>query len=166
MKGSAQVKDTLFANVVDAAKITTMPGLAHSVEGVDVVSPPLATSWASINSVTVNVPAPGYVLIFISFRLQSDHTLSDETQAYLGISKKSDGTGIKNAVHWYISKLDATEWAEEYFSFQMPMTVTTSGLQTFFLMGYRESGTDRDRVLWDNCYMTALYIPVAYGTVE
>lgn len=164
VKGSAHVKDTVYANVVSASKVNIMPGLAHSVTGID--NSPLATSWASINSVTVNVPAPGYVLIFISFNLQSDHTLGDKTEAYFGISKKSDGTEIKDGAHWSIGQLESTSWATETFSFQMPITMTSAGLQTFFLMGYRESGTDRDLVYWNTCYMTALYIPVAYGTVE
>ena len=57
--GSAQVKDTLYANVVNASKITNMPGLANSIVGSPDTYHSLATTWAELTSVTINVPAPG-----------------------------------------------------------------------------------------------------------
>jgi hypothetical protein len=166
VNGSAQVRDTLFTNVLEATTVTTMPGLAHSIAGTGVVSTPLATSWGVMNSVTLNIPAPGYVLIFLTYRLQSDHTLGDQTNVSIGISGKSDGTEITELPGWYISTLRGTTWETEHFAVQQPVHVTTGGSHTFFLMGYREGGSGKDLVYWDRCYMTALYFPVAYGTVE
>ncbi len=166
VKGSAQVKDTLYANVVNAAKITNMPGLAHSVVGSPGTYPTLATSWAELNSVTVNVPAPGYVLLFASCELESDHDYNDLTSVYLGVSKTSDGAGIKEIAHWRVSNLTGSDLFHEVISAQAPLQVTTTGTQTFYLMGYRVGGDGSDVVYRHQCNLTALYIPVAYGTVE
>jgi hypothetical protein len=161
--GSAQVKDTLFVNVVNAAKITNMPGLAHSVVGSPGTYPTLETSWAELNSVTVNVPAPGYVLLMASCEFESDHTYYDQTSVYLGVSKTSDGTGIKEIAHWRISYLTGSDLLHDVISAQAPLQVTSAGTQTFYLMGYRVGA---DVVYRHQCNLTALYIPVAYGTVE
>jgi len=164
--GSAQVKDTLYANVVNAAKITTMPGLAHSIVGSPDTYHSLATSWAELNSVTVNVPAPGYVLLFASCELLSDHAYNDVTAVYLGVSKTSDGTGIKQIAHWKVNILTGSDFISEFISAQAALQVTSSGSQTFYLMGYRKGGDDTDVVYRHQCNLTAVYFPVAYGTVE
>ena len=163
VKGSAQVKDTLYANVVNADKITNMPGLAHSVVGSPGTYPTLETSWAELNSVTVNVPAPGYVLLMASCEFESDHTYYDQTSVYLGVSKTSDGTGIKEIAHWRISYLTGSDLLHDVISVQAPLQVESAGTQTFYLMGYRVGA---DVVYRHQCNLTALYVPVAYGTVE
>jgi hypothetical protein len=166
VKGSAQVKDTLYANVVNAGEIISIPGLAHSIVGSPETYHSLATSWAELNSVTINLPAPGYVLIFVSCELLSDHAYNDVTAVYMGISKTSDGTGVKEIAHWKVNILTGSDFISEFISAQAPMQVTSAGLQTFYLMGYRKGGADTDVVYRHQCNMTALYIPVAYGTVE
>jgi hypothetical protein len=166
VKGSAEVKDTLHANVVNAGKITNMPGIVHSIVGSPETYHSLATSWAELNSLTINVPAPGYVLIFVSCELLSDHAYNDVTAVYLGISKTSDGSGIKEIAHWKVNILTGSDFISECISSQAPMQVTSAGPHTFYLMGYRKGGTDTDVVYRHQCNMTALYIPVAYGTVE
>jgi len=164
--GSAQVKDTLYANVVNASKITNMPGLANSIVGSPDTYHSLATTWAELNSVTINVPAPGYVLLFASCELLSDHAYNDATAVYLGISKTSDGAGIKQIAHWKVNILTGSDFISEFISAQTPMQVTSAGSQTFYLMGYRKGGDDTDVVYRHQCNLTALFIPVAYGTVE
>jgi hypothetical protein len=52
----------------------------------------------------------------------------------------------------------------EVVSTQAAMQVTSTGSQTFYLMGQR--GTDSDTVYRWQCNLTAVYFPVAYGTVE
>jgi hypothetical protein len=164
--GSAQVKDTLYANVVSAAKITNMPGLAHSIVGSPDTYHSLAISWAELNSVTVNVPAPGYVLLFASCELLSDHAYNDVTAVYLGVSKTADGTGIKQIAHWKVNILTGSDFISEFISAQAALQVTSSGSQTFYLMGYRKGGDNTDVVYRHQCNLTALFVPVAYGTVE
>jgi hypothetical protein len=166
VNGSAQIKDTLYANVVKADKIINMPGLANSIVGSPDTYHSLATSWAELNSVTINVPAPGYVLLFASCELLSDHAYNDATAVYLGISKTSDGAGIKQIAHWKVNILTGSDFISEFISAQTPMQVTSAGSQTFYLMGYRRGGDDTDVVYRHQCNLTALYIPVAYGTVE
>ena len=166
VKGNAEVRDTLFANVLEATKITNMPGLANSIVGSPETYHSLATSWAELNSVTVNVPAPGYVLLFASCELLSDHAYNDVTAVYLGISKTSDGNGIKQIAHWKVNILTGTDFISECISAQGTLQVTSAGSQTFYLMGYRKGGDNTDVVYRHQCNMTALYIPVAYGTVE
>jgi hypothetical protein len=164
--GSAQIKDTLYANVVNASKITTMPGLAHSIDGSWTYPSALTGSWAVLNSVTVNVPAPGYVLLIASCGIGSDHTSMDVTSVFLGVSKTSDGTGVKQIARWFVSNSVETGYINEIISSQAPLQVTSAGTQTFYLMAYRTTGDNYDMA---NSYMTnltAVYIPVAYGTVE
>jgi hypothetical protein len=164
--GSAQIKDTLYANVVNAAKISNMPGLANSIVGSPDTYHSLATSWAELNSVTINVPAPGYVLLFASCELLSDHAYNDATAVYLGISKTSNGAGIKHIAHWKVNILTGSDFISEFISAQTPIQVTSAGSQTFYLMGYRRGGDHTDGVFMHQCNLTALFIPVAYGTVE
>lgn len=161
--GSAQVKDTLYANVVNATKITIMPGIAHSTVGTSFSVP---TSWAVLNSATLNVPAPGYVLLMASCEFASNHTYNDVTSVTIGISKTSDGTGIKEIMYWYVSFNRASDWITDEISSQGAIQVTTSGLQTFYLMGKRQGGDGYDEVNRYKCNLTAIYFPVAYGTVE
>ena len=143
-----------------------MPGLANSIVGSPDTYHSLATSWAELNSVTINVPAPGYVLLFASCELLSDHAYNDATAVYLGISKTSDGAGIKQIAHWKVNILTGSDFISEFISAQTPMQVTSAGSQTFYLMGYRKGGDDTDVVYRHQCNLTALYIPEAYGTVE
>jgi hypothetical protein len=166
VKGSAQVKDTLYATVVNAGKMTNMPGLAHSIVGSPDTYHSLATSWAQLNTVTINVPAPGYVLLFASCELLSDHAYNDATAVFLGVSRTSDGTGVKEIAHWKVNILTGSDFISEFISSQLPMQVTSAGSQTFYLMGYRKGGANTDVVYRHQCNLTALYIPVAYGTVE
>jgi hypothetical protein len=171
VKGSAQVEDTLYANVVKAAKITTQPGLAHNIEGSDEYDSwlGLGTSWTELNSVTIDVPAPGYVLIFASCNLLSEHDLSDITWVTLGVSKTSDGWGIKEIGYWFINPRASSMYIREFISAQAPLQVAKAGSQTFYLMGYRkpsDSTPTMDAVYRLQSSLTAIYIPVAYGTVE
>jgi hypothetical protein len=166
VNGSAQVKDTLYANVVNANKITTMPGLAHSIVGSTDTYHSLSTSWAQLNSVTINVPAAGYVLLFVSCTLVSDHAYNDATAVFLGISEKSDGTGVKQISHWRVGIGTGSDFITETISAQAPLQVTSAGLHTYYFMGYRKGGSDTDVVYRHECHLTALYVPVAYGVVE
>jgi hypothetical protein len=162
--GSAQVKDTLYTNVVNANKITTMPGLAHNFADVFYS---FSTSWKSMASVTLNIPAPGYVLLFASLELYNNHYYGDITDVTIGVSKTNDGNGIKEVVRWYITAHTFESDADnEHVSGQAPLQVTSAGSQTFYLMGYRQGGDGYDGAAYRTINLTALYIPVAYGTVD
>lgn len=163
VNGSAQVKDTLYANVVNASKVTIMPGIANSIVN-SLFSVP--SSWGVMNSVTLNVPATGYVLLIASGEFQSVHDVGDNTHFYMGASKKSDGTDVKQIASWLVFSDRPTSVIHEVISAQAVLQVTSAGSQTFYLMGYRESGADTDEVLRIQCNLTAVYFPVAYGTVE
>jgi hypothetical protein len=163
VKGSAQVRDTLYASVVDASTITTMPGLAHNRAEVFYS---FSTSWHSMASVTLNLPAPGYVLIIASLDLSSTHQYGDVTNVSIGVSKTNDGNGIKEIIGWYISSHAGSVLDHELVSGQAPLQVTSAGTQTFYLMGYQLAGDDYDNAMYANINLTALYFPVAYGTVD
>jgi len=163
--GSAQVRDTLYANVVNANKVTIMPGLANSIVGTSGIKA-LATTWTELNSVTINVPAAGYVLLIVSCDLGSIHTFGDFTQASLGVSETSDGTGVKETAYMFVSNSEGSEYINEHISFQAVMQIATSGSHTFYLMGKISSEDHTDEVHRNLCHLTALYFPVAYGVVE
>ena len=163
VNGSAQVKDTLYANVVNASKVTIMPGIANSIVN-SLFNVP--SSWGVLNSVTLNVPATGYVLLIASGEFQSIHDVGDNTHFYMGVSKKSDGTDVKEIAAWLVFSDRPTSVIHEVISAQAVLQVTSAGTQTFYLMGYRESGADTDEVVRILCNLTAVYFPAAYGTVE
>ncbi len=164
VKGSAQVKDTLFANVVKANKITTMPGLAHNRADVFYS---FSTSWTTMATVTLNLPAPGYVLILASLELLDAHEYGKATDVSIGVSKTNDGNGIKQIIDWYITDSTTSSNAEgEHVSGQAPLQVTAAGTQTFYLMGYRMGGDDYNNAMYAYINLTALYFPVAYGAVD
>ena len=163
VKGSAEVKDTLYANVVNASKINIMPGLANSIEGSFSSGTALGTSWTELNSVTVTVPAPGYVLLIASCTMIANHDYGDVAYVHMGVSKNPDGTEVKEIIGWAVSSFSPSASITEVLSAQAAMQVTAAGSVTFYLMGYR-GGTDT--VLGRQCNLTALYIPVAYGIVE
>ncbi len=164
VNGSAQVKDTLFANVVKATKMTIMPGIAHNRADVFYS---FSTSWTPMASVTLNLPAPGYVLILASLELIDAHQYGKATDVTIGVSKTNDGNGIKEIIDWYITDSTTNSNAEgEHVSGQAPLQVTTAGNQTFYLMGYRMGGDDYNNAMYAYINLTALYFPVAYGTVD
>ena len=164
VNGSAQVKDTLYANVVNASKITIMPGIAHNIADVFYS---FSTSWSSMATVTVNLPAPGYVLLIASLELIHNHTYGNKTDVTIGVSKTNNGNGIKEIANWYIpSNTSAFDADDECVSGQAPLEVTSAGPQTFYLMGYRKGGDDYEGAMYAMIKLTALYFPVAYGTVD
>ena len=69
-------------------------------------------------------------------------------------------------MYYYVSFNRASDWITDEISSQGAIQVTSAGSQTFYFMGKRQGGDGYDEVNRYKCNLTAVYFPVAYGTVE
>jgi len=75
VNGSAQVKDTLFAKAVS---ITNSPRVFYK-KSASSKTITAQNSWGPLDTITVQAPGPGYVILNFSGELSTNHTYLDNT---------------------------------------------------------------------------------------
>jgi hypothetical protein len=161
--GSARVEDTLFTHTVVATSIVGQPGLAHS-------------AWSSyrglgkdrvtvFDTVTIQTPGPGYILLLLSGRLQTDHTWNETVHASWGISTNPDTLGLLTVNTWQNSINDPSCRIYRTGALHTVVRVPARATYTYYAVGVASWNCD-DYIKIGPGEFTALYIPVAYGDVE
>jgi hypothetical protein len=163
VSGSVEVEDTLHAGTIIAGKILNGPGVVH----VRRATMTLPDSYAPVDSLTVSAPGPGYVVLFFSGTLFSDHTFGDRTYVRMSITSGRDGSGNLAKVEWEVDIKIPSSYQRIPMALQAVAPVSSKGSYEFFAGGHSaESVYTPDRVIAENISFTALFIPAAYGTVE
>lgn len=162
----------LADNAITSAKISDEPGVAHiaSIPMNNYRGIPSGTT--ALDSITINVPAAGYVLVFGSLSVCISHTVGTEDEAYFQLMNTRGTINYSQTGFAQIrvpSELPTnTSMHTNYSQFvniSRVFTVAASGDYYFYL---------NTRVLqgWDvndgfiNAQMSAIYFPTSYGSVS
>ncbi len=157
VNGSAQVKDTLFASAV---KVTNSPRVFYKKNTVG-IDKPITTlnSWGPLDTLIVEAPGPGFVMLNFTGALFTNHNYLDGTWVGVGISTKPTS-----------SVLAQTWWEFEHQLvggvYQSPTavttvaTVTTAGTYNYYIVGYHWGTTAGEDVVYlEYESFSALFIP-------
>ncbi len=159
VNGSIQMKDTLFGGVINpslmsASRLPDEPGVAGSTGGTKY----LDDTWIILDSVTINVPGPGYVLALATTSFYNDHTYGDWNHVGYGISNNSTSLGIV-----YYCQFDANSTSGGYdtpASCHRLFSVSSAGEYKYYFLA--EEIYSQDEIRAEYHALTAVYFPTSY----
>ncbi len=145
-------------NSVTAAKIVDEPGIVHSFT-YGAVS--LTTADVAVDSVTVNIPTSGYVVVTVHGFFEINHTNGTKDVVRASISTTPNTIDFNNfAVETYDAGLATA--SEIYRSFSLTkVEAVSAGSRKYYLNADVFSGNGAIR----RRHLTAQFFPTAYGTV-
>ncbi|MDI6766282.1 MAG: hypothetical protein QME52_05610 [Bacteroidota bacterium] len=162
----------LADNAVTAAKITDEPGVTHkaSVPMNNYRSIPSGTT--ALDSITINVPAAGYVLVFGSLSVCISHTVGIKDEAYFQLM---DTPGVINYSQTGFGQIRVPSELptntpigtnyNQFVNLSRVFTVGAAGAFNFYLNTRVQTGWDANDG-FINAQMSAIYFPTNYGTVS
>ena len=159
VNGSAEVEDTLYAGTVNAGKIVNGPGMANS----KLTSHALHNDrYYALDSVTIQAPGPGNILLLFSGYLYEDHVHGNNSGATFHISTTHDHTGSVGAMNWGVSNLAESGRYLSPVVVHGLARVSSAAAYEYFVLGVNYD----DPSTLSRGSFTALFIPASYGTVE
>jgi hypothetical protein len=163
VNGSAQVKDTLYADVVNAANIVKAPGVAHSVS---VELQKIQDTWTALDTVVIDAPGPGFVLLLFTGHFLTDHDYGDYTNILVGIASSPTGAGMLTYAQWLMGDHAASGGYGTPLALHAVATVSSSGLKRFYVVSRRQGAGPFDAVDMGKGSFSALFVSASYGTVR
>ncbi len=162
VEGSARVTDTLFTHTVAATEILRGPGLAQSTWGTE--KPVGGVGGTAVfDTVTVEAPGPGYILLLLSGSLIVDHTYYEGMSIYLGISTTPDTSGMISRTLYFMNYHLTSGYYGAPAATHTAVRVSSKGLYNFYAVGYSNGG---DVAGFGPSAFTALFIPSRYGDFD
>ncbi len=167
VNGSAEIEDTLYAGTVKATNMIGGPGLVHSKIGWNEATRSIGSNtWVTFDSVTIQAPGPGYVLLLLSASLETNHTFYyDDTHVRMAIAKTRTGGDKLGYCDWAVPLDLPSAYYKTPAALNAVAYVASAGSYEYFAGGHNWLGAD-DQVFWTESFFTALFIPASYGTVE
>jgi len=157
VKGNVQVKDTLYAKAVS---ITNSPRVFYK-KSASSKTITAQNSWGPLDTITVQAPGPGYVILNFSGDLSTNHTYLDNTWAGVGIATRPTG-GVLAQTWWsfknqIVGGVYATPCAVNTVA-----TITSAGTYNYYIVGYHwgvvgDNNEDVEHLNYGS--FSALFIP-------
>ena len=155
VKGSVEIKDTLFA---DALQIANSPRMAYEKFSVSRTISTL-NSWGPLDTITVEVPGPGFIMLNFSGTLYTNHTYLEGTWVGVGISTNPTG-GVLAQVWWEFEHQLIGGFYQSPCAVNTIATVSTAGSRKFYIVGYNwGTSAEEDVVHLNYGSFSALFIP-------
>jgi len=156
VKGSAEVKDTLYAK---ALNITNSPRVFYKKSAAAKTITSL-NSWGPLDTITVEAPGPGFVMLNFSGNLHSNHTYLENTDAGVGISTTPGGGGLLAQTWWSFSNQIVGGNYTVPCAVNTVATVSSGGVYKYYIVGYHwGSSSDEDVENLVHGSFSALFIP-------
>lgn len=159
-------------NNVTAAKVLDEPGVTHKASIPMNNYRGIPSGTTALDSITINVPAAGYVLVFGSLSVCISHTIGTEDEAYFQLMNtrgtidfSQTGFGqIRVPSELPTNTLMSTNY-NQFINISRVFTVGAAGAFNFYLNTRVQQGWDvNDGFI--NAQMSAIYFPTNYGTVS
>jgi hypothetical protein len=146
------------------------PGLAFRESTPANIFRPIPTGTNALDSISITVPAAGYVYVWAHTDISVDHVNGTTDEVYFQVAQTAGTITYTNygfaqvvvprelptqASRWYIYPVDA----------HRPFYVSTAGTYKFYANCSVWSG-DTDNDSFFDLQMTAMYFPTAYGAVD
>jgi hypothetical protein len=153
--GSAEVRDTLFASAV---QIDNSPRVVNEKFSQYRTITTL-NSWGPVDTITVEAPGPGFVILNFSGTLTTNHTYNDGTWVGVGISTSPTG-GVLAQVWWEFDHLLVGGYYQSPCAVNTVATVSAAGTRRYYIVSYHwGTSGDEDVVNLNHGSFTALFIP-------
>ncbi len=155
VKGNAEVRDTLIAEVVKTANsprvVYVTFSLARTISTIN--------SWGPMDTITVDVPGPGFVMLNFSGTLYTNHTYLEGTWVGVGISTSPTG-GVLAQVWWDFEHQLIGGFYQSPCAVNTVATVPAAGSRTFYIVSYHwGTSGEEDVVHLKDGSFSALFIP-------
>ncbi len=149
-------------DAISSSEILDEPGLASS-KAYETSSYALTTSLSTLTSRTITCPSNGYVFVLATYEVDMNHTAGSAQFSTIGISDNVATLPNNQDNSFY---LPGTAAAGVHLNPGSGSGIfpVTAGANTFYLNGYKNSGT-ADIKVWD-VQLNVMFFPTAYGTVE
>lgn len=158
LANNAVTNSKLANNSVDAAKVVDEPGVVFTVNNSGGTLGAFDTAPTEMQSITINAPANGFVLITGTVSLELKHTNGNPTTAYTIINTVNTSAAVGNA------QIDSVPSSAPTGSYWHTVTVQSRlpvvpGNNTFYFMGARGpyNAVDYRRVR-----LSATFFPTSY----
>jgi hypothetical protein len=155
VKGNAEIRDTLFA---DALQIANSPRVAYEKFS---LSRTISTvnSWGPMDTITIDAPGPGIVMLNFSGTLYTNHTYLEGTWVGVGIST-SPTSGILAQVWWEFEHQLIGGFYQSPCAVNAIATVSAAGTKKFYIVSYHwGTSANEDVVHLNYGSFSALFIP-------
>lgn len=159
-------------SAINAAEMSNEPGVAHRASLPLNTYRAIPTGINALDSISINAPSAGYVLVFGALSAAISHTLSTEDEVYFQLmntpsSIDYDQTGF--ALYRVPSVLPtstsiATNYCQ-YLDLSRVFPVASAGTYKFYLNAQVQAGWDASDS-FINAQLSAIFIPTLYGTVD
>ncbi len=157
VKGNAEVKDTLYAKAV---KITNSPRVFYeklkynrTITSMD--------SWGPIDTIMVEAPGPGSVILNFTCELSTNHDYLDYTWAGVGIATKP-ASGVLAETWWRLTNQLVGGFYSSPCSVNTVAEIKSAGTYYFYIVGYHwthlPEGNEDVENISDGSF-SALFIP-------
>lgn len=148
-------------NTIGAGEIIDEPGIVSEISGGDV---DLIGVAQDIDSITINVPAPGYVEVSTKFHARISGSTAGNTMVFQ-LSDSTD-SGFSAGVSTRVGLDGYPSTGNNYFAVSLHRVffAATSGSHTFRLVGSPGAATHQIKIF--NITTTAKYFPTSYGPVK
>ena len=155
VKGSAQIEDTLYASAV---KIDNSPRVAYEKFSLGRTITTL-NSWGPLDTITLVVPGPGFVMLNFSGTLYTNHTYLEGTWVGIGIATSPTG-GVLAQTWWEFEHQLIGGFYQSPCAVTTVATVTTDGTYRYYITGYHwGTSAEEDVVHLNYGSFSALFIP-------
>jgi len=154
--GSAQVKDTLYASAV---KISNSPRVFYKKSPDATIPITTVNSWGPLDSIAVQAPGPGSVLMNLTGFLDSNHDYNDNCWVFIGISTSRTSNILAQTI-WQLDEQIVKGWYTVPCAVTTVATVTSAGTYKYYVVGYiHEWPGDEDSVYFGYGSLSALFVP-------
>jgi hypothetical protein len=155
VKGSAEVRDTLYA---DALKIANSPRVAYEKFSSSRTISTL-NSWGPMDTITIVAPGPGFVMLNFSGTLFTNHTYLEGTWVGVGIST-SPTSGVLAQVWWEFEHQLIGGFYQSPCAVNAVATISAAGTKKFYIVSYHwGTSAEEDVVHLNHGSFSALFIP-------
>jgi hypothetical protein len=155
VKGNAEVRDTLIA---DAVKIANSPRVAYEKFS-EARTISTLNSWGPMDTITVEAPGPGFVMLNFSGALSTNHTYLEGTWVGVGISTSPTG-GVLAQVWWEFEHQLVGGYYQSPCAVNTVATVSAAGTKKYYIVSYHwGTSAEEDVVKLYHGSFSALFIP-------
>ncbi|RME19032.1 MAG: hypothetical protein D6800_14825, partial [Candidatus Zixiibacteriota bacterium] len=158
---SGDISVMLPDSSINADEILDEPGTA-TVYNNDIF---FGTSVANEDSISITVPAPGYVIVQASGYIRVSHngTSSGLNTVRASLSRASATLDFNNFLFWTMDNGNAQVYTD---NFALVLTdAVSAGTHKYYFVGHHQGGAGITSAEARDLHLTATYYPTAYGAV-
>lgn len=158
LANSAVTNEKIATNTIAAGKISDEAGVAQELRTTQRF---LDGSVVAVVTASMDVPAPGFVLVMASAEAIFDHTNGTESGIEFGVSDSPNAFDADQDKDLQIPSNASTGVHEKSAAAQKIFPVNSAGATTFYLIARETSGVTS----LNDATLSLVYFPTSYGSV-